>query len=311
MARGLGSADLGLLLLLGGVWGAGFFFIAVGLRDLSPFLLGALRFDVSAFVLLAYAMARSPRAWYPTGRRQWAIVTVVSILNILAYNALLNWGQQFTTAGVAAVIVGLNPVLTTVFSRGLLPDERVGLAGVAGLALGLGGIVVLATLKPGSLLDARGLGELAIVGAIAAWALGSVLVKRSRHGLKVVAFTAWQSLLGAGLLHVGALAFEGGGRMELTWTGATAVLYLALFSGGFGFALYYFLLDRIGPIRVNVVSYLAPVAANLLGIWVLHDPFEWRALAAFALIAVGFYLVTRRTAPHAATSESPGTPTAR
>src|SRR3970040_2168640 len=103
-----------------------------------------------------------------------APLCVAAAFNVAGYHALLFWGQQFTTAGVAAIIVGLNPVLTTVFSRALLADERVGTGGVVGLALGMTGIVLLATLKQGNLLDLQGVAELAVGGAIASWCLGSV-----------------------------------------------------------------------------------------------------------------------------------------
>lgn len=293
MATGrLVGANLGLLLFLGLIWGTAFMFITLGLPSFSPVLFAALRFDIAGGVLLLVALARKAEL-RPRGRAQWAAILVSAVLNVGAYHAFLFWGQRFTTPAVAAVIVGLNPVLTTVFSRWLLEDERVGWHGMVGLGLGLGGIAMLATLKEGSLLDVRGLGELAIVAAIMSWAVGSILVRRTKHRMDVFAFTTWQMLVGAAFLHVASLALEGGGFATWDRDGVVSLLYLAVVSSSLGFVIYFTLLERIGPIRTNLVSHVAPVFAALSGFLVLGIPFELRAVVAFLLIAGGFLLVAR------------------
>ncbi|MEK6810350.1 MAG: DMT family transporter [Candidatus Thermoplasmatota archaeon] len=290
---GIGSIDLALLLLLGGLWGTAFLFITVGLRSFSPILFVAIRFDIVGLVLVVLAFVHRAGSLVPRGRRQWTAIVVAAAFNVAGYHALLFWGQQFTTAGVAAIIVGLNPVLTTVFSRALLADERVGAGGVVGLALGMTGIVLLATLKGGNLLDLQGVAELAVVGAIASWSLGSVLVRRTGHGMDVVAFIAWHSLAGAGLLHVASLLFEGGGRATFDASGTVSMVYLSIVSSGLGFVIYFTLLSRIGPIRLNLVSQIAAAVAAVGGVLFLQEALEARALGAFALVAAGFTLVTR------------------
>ena len=293
MAQGrLAGANLLLLLLLGALWGTAFMFITLGLPSFSPVLFAALRFDVAGAALLLIALwRRAPMR--PASRAQWAAIGVAAVLNVGAYHALLFWGQRFTSPAVAAVIVGLNPVITTVLSTWLLTDERVGWHGVVGLALGFMGIVALAALKGGGLLDLRGVAELAVIGAIASWSLGSILVRRTRHGMDVFAFTAWQMLVGAALLHVAALAFDR--PYFATWNapGVASLLYLALVSSSLGFVLYFTLLERIGPIRANLVSHVAPVFAALAGWVVLGSEVEPRAFVAFALIVAGFGLVAR------------------
>lgn len=297
VAKPLRAADLGLLVFLGVLWGTAFMFISLGLASFSPLLYAALRFDISGLVLLGIAAARHRRGkgggLWPTSRAQWLAILIAGLFNVAAYHGFLFWGQQFTSASIAAVIVGLNPVLTTVFSRALLEDERVGVRGLVGLGLGFGGIILLASLKPGSLLDAQGLGELAVIAAIAAWAMGSVLVKRTKHGMDTFAFIAWHCFTGAAVLHALTFALEGGGRAVFDPSGVVSLLYLAVVSSGFGFVMYFTLLERIGPIRTNFVSHIAPVAATVAALVVLGQAFEWRAAVAFALIACGFVLVMR------------------
>ncbi|HWG91345.1 MAG TPA: EamA family transporter [Candidatus Thermoplasmatota archaeon] len=316
MAFPLRPRDLSLLLLLGAIWGTAFVFITVGLQSFSPILLAALRFDIVALVLFGIAAARRKGPLLPQNARQWTAIAIAGVFNIAAYHAFLFWGQLSTSAAIAAVIVGLNPVLTTVASRWFLEDERVGTAGLVGLALGFGGVVLLASMKPGSLLDAQGIGELLCLGAIGAWALGSVLVKRTKHGMDVFTFIAWHCLAGSVVLHAASFLFEDGGRATFDLWGVTSLLYLALISSAIGFVIYYTLFERIGPIRVNLVSHVAALSATLSApLLVLIPGLEWvpasfelRAILAFILIASGFALVARpapgRPVPVAVAPES-------
>lgn len=286
------GGDFLLLLALSFLWGTAFPIIKLGLERFSPLTFAALRFDLATafFALLALLLGQGLRR--PRGG-QWLAALTAGALMTAAYHGFLFWGQQFTSAGVAAVIVGLNPLLTTLLSAVFLRDERLGPAGLLGLLLGFGGIVLLASLKPGTPFDLQGWGEFAVVLAIASWALGAVLVKRSQHGMGLFAFTTWQSALGALLLHLLALGLEGTGRLAWDRAGLLALLFLALVASGVGYLIYFTLIERIGPIRVNLVSYIAPAFATLVGLVFLGEPIEPRAVIALLLIALGFALVAR------------------
>lgn len=301
-------------------------FITLGLPSFSPILFAAFRFDIAgaAILLVAVALAfrrPAPAAGgrfaflAPRGRAQWTAILVAAVLNVGLYHALLFYGQGMRledgtpalSPAVAAVIVGLNPILTTLAARGLLSDERVGLGGLLGLLLGFAGIVTLASTKPGASLDVLGgadlfaldAGRVAMLfalGAIASWSLGSTLVRRARHGMDVYGFTAWQMLVGAALLHLGSLVFEGGGFAVWDANGVVSLLYLAIVSSSVGFVIYFTLLERVGPIRTNLVSHVAPLFAALASYLWLGLGLEARAFLAFVLIAAGFGLVARPTA---------------
>ncbi len=127
--------DLVLLLSLGAVWGVSFVFITIALRYVSPVLLAAIRFDLVALLMLAWALFKS-EPLLPRGRREWTAVTAAGVLSIAGYHAFLFWGQARTTEGIAAIIIGLNPILSTVVAKAILPSERVSATNLLGLALG-------------------------------------------------------------------------------------------------------------------------------------------------------------------------------
>jgi drug/metabolite transporter (DMT)-like permease len=283
------ARDLAVLVGLGAIWGVSFVFITVALRAWSPILLAAVRFDLVAAVLFAAALVRRDRI-LPAGRSEWLAVTAAGLLSIAGYHAFLFWGQERTTEGISAIIVGLNPILSTVVAKALLPSERVSLRNLAGLGLGLAGIVVLALLKPGDPLDVKGIGELAVLAAIACWAVGSVTVKATGHRLPLTSLIAWQSLIGALAMHAASLALEPDARWSLDGPSLRALGYMALVASCVGLPMYYHLLHRVGPVRSNLVSYLAAVSTSIVAFLWLREPIETRAYVAFAMILAGFAL---------------------
>ena len=130
--------------------------------------------------------------------------------------------------------------------------------------------------------------------AAASFALGSVLTRALDANMRVETMEAWSMLLGAALIH--AVAFGLGESMaDIRWTteALLALGYLAVVASGLGFLIYFDLLDRLGPVEINLVSYVAPVFAALSGWLVLNEGLSATTVVGFLLICCGFVLVKR------------------
>jgi drug/metabolite transporter (DMT)-like permease len=285
--------NLALFLLLAALWGSAFMAIKAGLAYLPPVLFAALRYDVAGVVMLGYAAWAVDR-WRPRSRAEWRLVVVGGVLLIAAYHAFLFVGERETTSAVAAVIVSLSPALTTGFARGLLPDERLAPAGLAGLLLGLAGVAVMAQPDPANLLSPDVVGKGLVLLAAASFALGSVLTRRSTAELPIETMEAWSMLLGALVMHSLSLALgESLADAAFTAEAVGALAYLSLAASGLGFLVYFDLLDRLGPIQINLVSYVAPVFAAIAGYLWLGERVTAATVAGFLLVVAGFALVKR------------------
>jgi drug/metabolite transporter (DMT)-like permease len=288
--------NLLLFLALAAVWGSAFMAIKAGLAYFPPVLFAAIRYDVAGVVMLGYAayVVDDP---LPRGARQWAAVGVGSLLLIAGYHALLFVGETdpAVTSAAAAVIVSLSPVLTTGFARLLLPDERLTAVGVVGLFLGLAGVVVLTRPDPNDLLAGGTVAKLLVFGAATAFALGSVLTRRLDADLPIEAMEAWSMVGGALVLHL-VSAGLGESVADVVWSveAVAALAYLSLAASAVGFLIYFDLLDRLGPIEINLVSYVAPLFAALAGWAVLAELPTVYTVAGFALVFVGFVLLKGR-----------------
>ena len=279
-------------LALSVLWGSAFVAIKAGLDFFPPVLFAALRYDVAGGLMLAYAVLGSAQA-RPRGSRQWATVGVGALLLIGSYHAFLFVGEQHTTSAAAAVVVSLSPVLTSGFARGFLPDSRLSALGVLGMVLGLAGVVILARPDPANLLQPSVVGTGLVFAAALSFALGSVLTRWLDAGLPIETMEAWSMVGGAALLHVVAWGLLGESIADVAWT-ADAILalgYLALGASAVGFLLYFDLLDRLGPVEINLVSYVAPVVAAVVGAALLGERADLTTALGFLIILTGFVLL--------------------
>jgi len=286
--------NLALFVVLAVVWGSSFTAIKAGLEFFPPVLFAAFRYDLAGVLMLGYAAYATDR-WRPRSRPEWATVGAGGALVIAAYHAFLFVGEQGTTSAAAAIVVSLSPVLTTGFARAFLPEERLAAVGVVGLLVGFVGVVGLGRPDPDHLLDSRTASLFLVFLAAASFALGSVLTRRIDASLPVETMEAWSMLVGALALH-GASAAIAESASDVRWTGEAvlALGYLVVAASAFGFLIYFDLLDRLGPIEINLVSYAAPVVAAITGLLFLGETPTVYTAAGFGLILTGFAPLKRR-----------------
>ncbi len=282
-----------LFVVLATLWGSAFTAIKAGLEFFPPVLFAAFRYDAAGVLMLAFAVVATDQ-WRPRSRADWLAVVASGVFMIAGYHAFLFVGEQETTSAAAAIIVSLSPILTTAFARAFLPAERLTTVGLIGLFVGFAGVIVLSEPDPDNLLDSRTLAMGLIFLAAAAFALGSVFTRRIDHALPIETMEAWAMLLGALVMHLASIGLgESFAAVEWTLEGLVALGYLVVMASAVGFLIYFDLLERLGPIEINLVSYAAPVAAAVTGLVVLGEQPTIAMAAGFVLILIGFFTIKR------------------
>jgi drug/metabolite transporter (DMT)-like permease len=282
-----------LFVLLAIFWGTSFVAIDVGLDHVPPLLFAALRFDAAALIVLGYAAWRFD-GWVPRSREDVLGIVVAGTLVFGAHHTLLYLGQQYVDGGIASVLISLSPVLTAGFAALILSGESLDAPGLVGVVAGLVGVVIVLDPDPAALGGSQTLGVLLVLGSAASFALGSVLTRPFSVDLPVQATQGWAMLLGALLLHAGSLV-RGEPVVSVVWTETAllALAYLTLVSGVLAFSIYFVLLDRVGATELNLVAYLEPVTASLVGLAVLGRAIAPATVTGFVTILAGFALVKR------------------
>src|SRR5580698_6939504 len=103
------------------VWGSTFLAIRIGVREVPPFLLAAIRFLIAGLVL--YLWARAQREPSPT-RRQWASIVFIALLLFVFDYGLLFWAEQRVPSGLAAVMMATIPVFMSLSEIAFLRTQR-------------------------------------------------------------------------------------------------------------------------------------------------------------------------------------------
>ncbi len=282
-----------LFLVLASTWGSAFVGIKIGLEYFPPLLFAAVRYDIAATVLFALVISTADRI-LPKTKGEVFDIAAGGLFLIGAFQGLLFLGEQYTTSAIAAIIVSTNPIIITGLSRVVLPDERLSRLGLVGLATGFVGVGIVTRPDPGLLLSGELLGELLILASITLFGVGTVLTRVVADDvhLPVQVREAWAMGIGAVVLHSSSFIIqEPFSAVHVTAPGVGALFYLALVPSVIGYMVFFELLDRFGPIEVNLVSYISPVFAALIGFVLLGERIQLITVAGFLVIFTGFAMI--------------------
>jgi drug/metabolite transporter (DMT)-like permease len=276
-------------------FGTQFVGVRAAVGPVPPAFYAALRFDIGA-VLLLVVVGLSDNRLVPQSRNDLYGIGAFGLFIVALENLLLFTGQQTVSAGFAAILFSFMAIFAPVYSYFLLANERLSPSGWLGVAVGLVGVIVVVDPNPSNLLGGDAVGQALVLGAAAATSLGSVLLKRAEHDSGSITVALWGMVLGAVLLH-GVSPLLGEPTGSIAWTGSrlTAVLYVGIFSTGLGYPCYLWLIDTIGPVRTNLLTYLNPVVAAVVGWLVLSEQVTPTTLVGFTIIVLGFLLIEWRT----------------
>jgi drug/metabolite transporter (DMT)-like permease len=288
MKRGAGWATA---LALGGIylsWGSTYLAIRYAVETLPPFLLAGARFLVSGSVFYAWArMAGNPA---PT-RRQWVGSAIAGFLLIVSGHGLVVWGEKTVPSGLTALLIGTTPVVMVLFEWLGRGGKRPGGAGLAGVATGFAGVVVL--LRPGG--DAADpFGVALILVAVVSWVVGSLNSRTAGLPKSALMKTAAQMLCAGAVLAVLSPAIGEWRALDSSQVSARSVLAVAYLTvvGGAGFVCYSWLLHNTTPVLSTTYAYVNPLIAVVLGWRLGGEAITGRILAATPLVLAGVVLIS-------------------
>lgn len=273
------------------LWSTGFIAAKAGLPYAEPLTFLLTRFAIVAAAMLVASLV--VRAAWPRG----IIIVHVAVVGLLMHSSYL--GGVFSAlqlgmpAGFAALIVGLQPILTAIVVGPLL-GERVTWRQWMGFVLGFGGAALVLAERYG--FSGAGASGLAAVGA-ATWGLlgitaGTLYQKRYCAHVNLWTGAVIQYTAAAASMVLPAYAFE---TMHVTWSGAfiVSMLWLTLALSGGSVTLLYLLIRRGAVSKLASVFFLVPPTTALIAWAMLGETLGPRALAGMAIAAVGVALVQR------------------
>lgn len=276
------------------LWSTGFIGARYGLPYIEPFTFLLIRFLIAASLLAGLSLAI--RAPWPRPRQLGHIAVVGLLLHAGYLGGVFFAIDHGLSAGVASLIVSLQPILTAIVAQAALREPVAGRQWL-GLILGFAGagmVLLEKLLAPGSggvTINAATL--TAALVALVSTTAGTLYQKRFGASMPLTSGTCVQYLAAAAVMLVGSFAFE---QRAIVWA---PQLFFALgwlvFVLSLGAILLLMSLIRLSSAaRVTSLFYLVPPATALEAFLIFGEQFGPMALGGLALASLGVALVVAK-----------------
>jgi drug/metabolite transporter (DMT)-like permease len=280
--------------MFGGTWVAGRWAV----EELPVFVVAELRFGMAAVLLGAWAVA-ARRRLSPIRRADLPLIAGLGLTGVAGYNWLFLTGLTLAPATDGSILVpGTIPILTMILAVVLLA-ERIGRRAVLGMAVAIGGLLVVIGFgrHTGS---TRLSGDLLFLGSAGFWASYNILVRVAGRRFDAISATLYAMVAGALFLLPLALLQGSLAEMEAITPRAWASIgYLMVFGSILAFVFLQIGVARIGAARASAFTLLVPLFGVALSIAFLGERPTLLAMAGGVVVLAGLWLIQtdRATTP--------------
>jgi drug/metabolite transporter (DMT)-like permease len=271
------------------LWGGTYFFVGFAVREVTPLTLVLSRLVIASVLLHGVRLASGVRM--PPSL--WPALALMALMNNAIPFSLIFWAQTRIPAGLASILNALTPVLGVIVTH-LAGQERLTAGRVVGVGAGFSGVAVL--IGPSAFAGAGDLwAELACLAATLSYAISTTYARRRFVGVAPLVLACGQLTAAAVIMTPVALALEAPWRLPVPSAPTlAAAAALGVFSTALAYLLFFRIIARAGATALNLVTFLIPIVAVLLGAALLGEVLLLRHLAGFALIAAGLAAIDGR-----------------
>ncbi|WP_439039603.1 DMT family transporter [Acinetobacter baumannii] len=268
------------LVLLGIVWGSNFMYMKWATTLISPAQTVFLRIFFAFLPLIMFALYTKTISFKQLRHLKHFIA--MSILAATLYYYGIVAGTALLPASIAGLLSGIIPIFTLLTALIFLRDERLSIGILVGVTLSFLGVILSA--RPWEATEHISLmGIFWIMIGSLSFGTSFVYARYYLFSLKIpsIALATWQ----LGIAALTLLIFT-------DFTGITVIasdthvflgviIGLGILGTGGAFLLYYYIIQKLGPVKASVATYIAPVVAVIIGYFMGENVtiIEWLALA--------------------------------
>lgn len=277
------------------LWSTGFIGAKFGLPYAEPFTFLFIRFVLTLVLLIPLVLVM--RIPWPSSPALWKHIAISGLLVHGAYLGGIFYGIYLgMPAGLAALLVGLQPLLTAALAGPLLgeqlrPRQWLGLGlGLIGICLVLGSKLELGD----SLFDGFGIAALlCVTTALIGISIGTLYQKRFCTSMPLLSGAVIQYLAAGTLLGIGALLFENR-HVEWTHTFVLTLGWLVLVLSITAILLLMALIKKGEASRVASLFYLVPPVTALQAWWLFDEHLPLLGLVGMVVAITGVVMAVKR-----------------
>lgn len=277
---------------LGITWGSSFLFIKWGLTTLTPIGVAFVRGAIGGLTLLIFCLAT--RTSLPKRLVEWGHLAIVALLFNSLPGYLFALGETHVSSVMAGLLNATTPLMAVLVITFAFHEQKIDINQGVGVILGFVGIVLVTGATSG-LSNNDWQGVLALLAATFCYGIAFPYSKRFVGKMKYssTSLAAAQVTCSAVLLSPFAIL---DGMTHSNWTGKSLVGMFILGSIGTGFAyIWNFRTVKLaGSTVASSVTYITPMVATILGIWLLNEPFVASQVVGGLLVLISVALVQKK-----------------
>ncbi len=219
--------------------------------------------------------------WHEKARR----IYLISGITLYLAMSFVYWGAQHIPSGWISVVFGLSPIITSVLASYILKDSQLSNMRISGMLIGLLGLAVV-FFEGVTISTYAMLGIAAVVISASTQSIGAVLLKQQQPDFHPIAITAGSITVALPLFFLNCIV-SGSWPEAIPMKSALSIIYLGIVGSAVGFPLYFYLLKRLAPERVAIITLITPVTALLLGSFLNDETISSNVWLGTVLILTG------------------------
>ncbi|WP_461474036.1 DMT family transporter [Microbacterium sp. HJ5] len=279
--------------LAGVVWGASFLFMKVALGGISPAQVAWSRLILGALALGLFVLMR--REALPRSLRIWGHMTVLAVSFCVVPFLLFSWAQQHVTSGLASIYNATTPIMTAIMAGLLFRVEKLKPLQIAGIGLGIAGVIVIIGPWQGLDLSQSLVAQLAILGATACYGFSLAYMRKfvSNTGMSALMFSFLNIGIAAAIMAVLTPVLVLTPVRLNPWIVVSVVL-LGCLGTGIAYIWNQNAVRAWGPTRASTVTYITPLVGVVLGALILGERLSWNEPVGALVVFLGILLAQDR-----------------
>lgn len=279
------------------LWGTTWIAAKKGVEYMPALQLAGMRQLFGGIIYCAFFLYKG--ATLPKGK-EWIPVIILSILNFVLSNGLSNWGIQYISAGLGAIIGSIFPLWLVII--GLFASrEKISVKAIIGLLLGFGGVCIIFYEHLDDFLDDKfRIGITISLIATWTWAFGTLYTKKKAANFNPYFSLGLQMLISGTFLLVITRTLHSPPDMKLfvpftaiPWQSWVAIAFLVIFGSLIAFIAYLYAIQNLPIEQASIYAYVNPIVAVLLGWLLLGDHVTPFIGIGGAIALLGVFMVNR------------------
>jgi drug/metabolite transporter (DMT)-like permease len=284
---------------MGVIWGASFLFMKVALEGVTFGQVAWSRLVLGGLTLGVIVLLTRPRIGggpvLPREPMVWLHFVVIAVSGCVIPHLLFAWAEQYVSSSLASIYNAVTPITTALMVTLAFRVERLGRGQVAGIVIGILGVVVIIGPWQYAALTGNLWGQFACLGAAICYGFTFGYTRKFLSGRPIAGSTfAFLNIGLAGVIMAVLTPALAWSPVSLNWPIVLSLLALGALGTGVAYIWNINVLRAWGPTNASTVTYVTPVVGVALGVLVLGETFSWHEPVGALLVLFGILLTQRR-----------------